>query len=158
MNDSTPITREGLEKLKAQLQELKYSDRPKVIKALEEARGHGDLSENAEYDAAKQKQGIIEARIKILEGKIASAQVIDPAAITDTKVVFGATVTLLNLDTDEEKTYKIVGEDEADLKTGRISILSPLARVLIGKTVGDVVEFQAPGGRREFEITKLQYK
>jgi len=158
MNASTPMTRPSFDQLKAELQRLKAVERPKVIRAIEEARGHGDLSENAEYDAAKQKQGILEARIAQLEHKIASAQVIDPASIRDDKIAFGATVTLLNLDTDDERTYMIVGEDEADLKTGKISILSPMARALIGKREKDVVEFDAPGGRRELEIIKLVYK
>ncbi len=158
MNASTPMTRASFEQLKVELQRLKAVERPKVIRAIEEARGHGDLSENAEYDAAKQKQGILEARIAQLEHKIASAQVIDPASIRDDKVAFGATVTVLNLDTDDERTYMIVGEDEADLKTGKISILSPMARALIGKREKDVVEFDAPGGRRELEIIKLVYK
>ena len=152
------MTKEGFEKLKAQLQQLKGVERHKVSKAIEEARGHGDLSENAEYDSAKQKQGIMEARIAQLEHKIASAQVIDPAAIQDDKITFGATVTVLNVDTDEERTYMIVGEDEADLKTGKISVLSPLARALIGKKEKDLVEFEAPGGRRELEIIKFVYR
>jgi len=158
MNVSTPMTKQSFEQLKVELQRLKGVERPKVVKAIEEARGHGDLSENAEYDAAKQKQGILEARIAQLEHKIASSQVIDPAAIQDTKITFGATVTVVNLDTEEKRTYMIVGEDEADLKTGKISILSPMARALIGKQVKDIVEFEAPGGRRELEILDLQYR
>jgi transcription elongation factor GreA len=152
------MTKRSFEQLKVELQRLKAVERPKVIKAIEEARGHGDLSENAEYDAAKQKQGILEARIAQLEHKIASAQVIDPSTIQETKITFGATVTVINLDTEEERTYMIVGEDEADLKAGKISILSPMARALIGKQVKDIVEFDAPGGRRELEIMDIQYR
>jgi len=158
MSESVPMTKGSYEKLKAQLQQMKTVERYKISKAIEEARGHGDLSENAEYDAAKDKQGILEARINILEDKLANAVVIDPATIDDDKVRFGATVTLVNVDTDEEKTYQIVGEDEADLKTNKISIKSPLARVLIGKGESDYVEFEAPGGRREFEIISVEYK
>lgn len=158
MTESTPMTTLGNRKLKELLHHLKAVERPKVVRAIEEARGHGDLSENAEYDAAKQKQGLLEAKIAQVENNIANAQVIDPASIQDDKVLFGATVTVLNLDNDEERTYQIVGEDEADLKEGKISIHSPIARVLISKVEGDFIEFEAPGGYRELEIVKIEYK
>jgi len=158
MSDSVPMTKSSHQKLKVRLQQMKTIERHKISKEIEVAREHGDLSENAEYDAAKNKQGIHEARISLLENKMANAVVIDPATLDDDKVRFGATVNLVNLDTDEEKTYQIVGEDEADLKNGQISIQSPLARVLIGKGEGDFVEFEAPGGIREFEILKIKYK
>lgn len=158
MTESAPMTKSSYQKLKVQLQKMKTVERYKISKAIEEAREHGDLSENAEYDAAKNKQGIHEARVNILENRLANAVVIDPATLVDDKVRFGATVTLVNLNTDEDKIYQIVGEDEADLKASKISIQSPLARVLIGKGGGDFVEFEAPGGLREFEIIKVEYK
>jgi len=158
MSDRYPVTPPGFEILKVQLHHFKTVERPAVILAIEEARGHGDLSENAEYDAAKQKQGIIEARIAELERKIAHSEIIDPAKIDEDRVVFGATVTVLDLDTETARTYQIVGDHEADLKTGRISIQSPMARVLIGRKVGDLIDFEAPGGDRELEITGLEYK
>ncbi|WP_164962084.1 transcription elongation factor GreA [Rubrivivax sp. JA1026] len=153
-----PLTRRGAEKLKEELQRLKTVERHAVIQAIAEARAQGDLSENAEYDAAKDKQGFIEGRIKELEGKLAAAQVIDPSALdAGGKVVFGATVDLADEDTGAEVTYQIVGDDEADLKEGRISISSPIARALIGKMAGDVAEVQAPGGVRHWEIVEVKY-
>ncbi|MBK1686021.1 transcription elongation factor GreA [Rubrivivax gelatinosus] len=153
-----PLTRRGAEKLKEELQRLKTVERHAVIQAIAEARAQGDLSENAEYDAAKDKQGFIEGRIKELEGKLAAAQVIDPSALdAGGKVVFGATVALADEDTGAEVSYQIVGDDEADLKEGRISISSPIARALIGKMAGDVAEVQAPGGVKHWEIVEVKY-
>jgi len=153
-----PITRRGAEKLKAELHKLKTVDRPAVINAIAEARAQGDLSENAEYDAAKDRQGFIEGRIQEVEGKLSAAQVIDPTAVAaDGKVVFGATVELEDEDSGHKVTYQIVGEDEADLKLGLINISSPIARALIGKEEGDVAEVQAPGGVRRYEVMAVKY-
>ena len=154
-----PITKNGAEKLKKELQQLKSVERPAVIQAIAEARAQGDLSENAEYDAAKDRQGFIEGRIKEVEGKLAAAQVIDPAGIdAGGKVVFGATVELEDQDSGATVTYQIVGEDEADLKLGLINISSPIARALIGKEEGDQAEVQAPGGVRHYEIVSVAYR
>ena len=154
-----PITKRGAEKLKEELHRLKTKDRPEVINAIAEARAQGDLSENAEYDAAKDRQGFIEGRIKEVEGKLAAAQVIDPASLdAGGKVVFGATVDLEEEDSGEQVTYQIVGEDEADIKTGKISVNSPIARALIGKYAGDVAQVQAPGGLREYEVLDVRYE
>ena len=148
-----PLTKRGAEKLKEELQRLKTKDRPAVIAAIAEARSHGDLSENAEYDAAKDRQGFIEGRIKEVEGKLAAAQIIDPSALdAGGKVVFGATVELEDEDSGDQVTYQIVGEDEADLKHGLINISSPIARALIGKEEGDTAEVQAPGGVKHYEV------
>ena len=153
-----PITKRGAEQLKAELQRLKSQDRPAVIAAIAEARSHGDLSENAEYDAAKDRQGFIEGRIKEVEGKLAAAQVIDPATLNaGGKVVVGATVELQDENSGEQVTYQIVGEDEADLKHGLINIGSPIARALIGKEEGDSAEVQAPGGIRHYEVIGVRY-
>jgi transcription elongation factor GreA len=153
-----PITVRGAEKLKAELHRLKTVDRPAVINAIAEARAQGDLSENAEYDAAKDRQGFIEGRIQEVEGKLSAAQIIDPSSVqADGKVVFGATVELEDEDSGEQVTYQIVGEDEADLKLGLINVSSPIARSLIGKEEGDVAEFQAPGGTRRFEVMAVKY-
>ena len=153
-----PITKRGAEKLKAELHRLKTLDRPQVIAAIAEARSHGDLSENAEYEAAKDRQGFIEGRIQEIEGKLAAAQVIDPATLdAGGKVVFGATVDLEEEDSGEAVTYQIVGEDEADLKQGLINISSPIARALIGKEEGDTAEVQAPGGVKHYEIIAVKY-
>ncbi|RMG34561.1 MAG: transcription elongation factor GreA [Gammaproteobacteria bacterium] len=155
----TPMTLAGAEKLRAELQELKSVKRPAVIQAIAEARAHGDLKENAEYHAAREQQGFIEGRIKEIEAKLSHAQIIDVASLdAGGKVVFGATVVLLDLNTDEEKTYQIVGEDEADLKHNKISVTSPIARALIGKEEGDEVTLQAPGGTHEFEILEVRYE
>jgi len=157
MNAKTPLTVKGAELLRAELHELKTVQRPSIINAIAEARSHGDLSENAEYAAAKERQSFIEGRIAELESKISNAQIIDPSTIdTDGRCVFGATVDL------EESggaavTYQIVGDDEADIKQGKISISSPIARALIGKYAGDVAEVQAPGGLREYEIIDVRY-
>lgn len=153
-----PITRRGAEILKAELHRLKTVDRPAVINAISDARAQGDLSENAEYEAAKDRQGFIEGRIQEVEGKLSAAQIIDPASLdAGGRVVFGATVKLEDEDTGEQVTYQIVGEDEADIKLGRINIGSPIARALIGKEEGDTAEFQAPGGLRRFEVVSVQY-
>jgi transcription elongation factor GreA len=153
-----PLTVTGAEKLRAELQHLKSVERPAVIAAIAEARAHGDLSENAEYDAAKERQSFIEGRIAELESKLANAQIIDPKLLdADGNVVFGATVDLEDLETGRRVTYQIVGDDEADLREGKISISSPIARALIGKFPGDVAEVQAPGGVREYEILDVRY-
>lgn len=153
-----PLTKRGAEKLKEELHRLKTVERHAVIQAIAEARAQGDLSENAEYDAAKDKQGFIEGRILELEGKLAAAQVIDPAALdAGGKVVFGATVDLEDEESGAKVTYQIVGDDEADLKLGLISISSPIARAMIGKSEGDTAEVQAPGGTKYWEIVKVRY-
>ena len=153
-----PITTRGAEMLKAELHRLKTVDRRTVIQAIAEARSHGDLSENAEYDAAKDRQAFIEGRIRELEGKLAAAQVIDPSRLdAHGKVVFGATVELEEEDSGEQVKYQIVGEDEADLKQGLINISSPIARALIGKEEGDTAEVQTPGGIKRYEIVAVHY-
>jgi transcription elongation factor GreA len=153
-----PVTVEGAEKLKAELHHLKTVERPKVIDAIAEARALGDLSENAEYEAAKHKQSFIEGRIAEIEHKLSLLQVIDPKEIdADGRCVFGATVTLESVASGEQVTYQIVGDDEADIKEGKISISSPIARALIGKFEGDTVEVDAPGGSREYEILEVRY-
>lgn len=153
-----PVTKRGAEKLKTELQHLKTVERPAIIQAIAEARAQGDLSENAEYDAAKDRQGFIEGRIAEIEGKLSAAQVIDPSELdAEGKVVFGATVELEDEDSGERVTYQIVGEDEADLKQGLINVSSPIARALIGKEEGDVAEVQAPGGVRHWEIVAVRY-
>lgn len=154
-----PLTVRGAERLRAEVKRLKSEDRPRVIKAIAEARAHGDLSENAEYHAAKEQQGFIEGRIKDLESKLADAEIIDVTRIpANGKVVFGATVLLADEDNGEESTYQIVGEDEADIKAGRISVNSPMARALIGKREGDVAVVKTPAGERQFEIVKVRYE
>jgi len=153
-----PLTVTGAEKLRAELHQLKSVERPAVINAIAEARSHGDLSENAEYDAAKERQGFVESRIADVEGKLSNAQIIDPALLdAEGRVVFGATVELDDIQAHQVITYQIVGDDEADLKQGKISISSPIARALIGKFGGDVVEVNAPGGTREYEILDVKY-
>lgn len=153
-----PITKRGAEKLKEELHRLKTVDRPWVINAIAEARAQGDLSENAEYDAAKDRQGFIEGRIAEIEGKLSAAQIIDPTALdAGGRVVFGATVDLEDEGSGNAVTYQIVGEDEADLKLGLINISSPIARAMIGKEEGDAVEVQAPGGIKRFEIVAVRY-
>jgi transcription elongation factor GreA len=154
-----PITRRGAEMLKAELHRLKTVERPAVIQAIAEARAQGDLSENADYDAAKERQGFIEGRIAEIESKLSSAQVIDPAEIdAGGRVVFGATVELEDEESGACVTYQIVGEDEADIKQGLINVSSPIARALIGKEEGDVAEVQAPGGVRRYEIVSVRYE
>lgn len=156
--NKTPLTVIGAEALRVELHRLKTVERPNVIAAIAEARSHGDLSENAEYDAAKERQGFVEGRIMEVEGKLSNAQIIDPKLLdADGRCVFGATVTLEDLDSGKALTYQIVGEDEADIKSGKISVSSPIARALIGKYVGDIAEVQAPGGVREFEVIEVAY-
>jgi transcription elongation factor GreA len=155
---SVPITKYGAELLKEELARLKTKDRPAVINAISEARAQGDLSENAEYDAAKERQSFIEGRIADLEGKLSAAQIIDPVLLdADGRIVFGSTVRLEDLESGDEVTYQIVGVDEADLKEKKVSITSPIARALIGKSAGDVVEVQAPAGIREYEVLEVRY-
>jgi transcription elongation factor GreA len=155
----TPLTIHGAELLKAELQHLKHVERPAVITAISEARAQGDLSENAEYDAAKEKQGFIEGRIAELESKLSTAQIIDPKTLErDGRVVFGTSVELIDLESDQKVIYQIVGDDEADLKLGKISISSPIARALIGKSVGDIAIVHAPSGSREVEILDVRYQ
>ena len=153
-----PITLRGAEALRIELRKLKSEDRPNVIKAIAEARAHGDLSENAEYHAAREQQGFIEGRIAEIEGKLGNAEIIDVTAMNAAgKVIFGATVDLEDEDTGAKLTYQIVGEDEADIKAHRISVGSPIARALVGKSPGDVVEVAAPGGRHSYEIVAVRY-
>ena len=154
-----PLTLNGAEKLREELHRLKTIDRPNVVAAIAEARSHGDLSENAEYDAAKERQGFIEGRIQDVEGKLGNAQIIDPKALdADGRVVFGATVDIEDQDSGDTVTYQIVGDDEADIKQGKVSYASPMARALIGKFAGDIAQVQAPGGLREFEILDVRYE
>jgi transcription elongation factor GreA len=152
-----PMTPSGLEKLNAELKHLREVERPANVRAIEEARAHGDLSENAEYKYAKEQQSLIAGRIEYLEDRISRAEVIDPLKLSGERVVFGAKVTMENLDTDEETCYRIVGEDEADLKAGTISITSPIARGLIRKEVGDEVTIRTPSGPRKFEIVDVEF-
>lgn len=155
---TVPITKRGVELLKEELHRLKTKDRPSVINAIAEARAQGDLSENAEYDAAKERQAFIEGRIAELEGKLSAAQVIDPALVdAEGRIVFAATVDLEDLESGQKVTYQIVGEDEADLKEQKVSVTSPIARALIGKYAGDVVEVNAPSGVREYEVLEVRY-
>lgn len=153
-----PMTAGGYESLVEEMKRLKSVDRPEVIRAIAEAREHGDLSENAEYHAARERQSFIEGRLGELEDKIARAEVIDVSKLSGDVVKFGATVTLADEDTDETASYQIVGEDEADIKSKRLSVTSPLARALIGKHEGDVVEIDAPAGKREYELMKVAYE
>ena len=155
--DKFPLTKEGFAALEQELKNLKGVERPNIIAAIAEARSHGDLSENAEYDAAKEKQAFIEGRIKEIEGKLSNAQIIDPKTINaDGRCVFGATVELED-ENGNSVIYQIVGEDEADIKNGKISVTSPVARALIGKYSGDTAQVQAPGGMREYEIVEIKY-
>lgn len=151
------MTAEGYQALDAELKRLKTEERPAVIQAISEARAHGDLSENAEYHAAKERQAFIETRVAEIEDKIARSQVIDVSKLSGKQVKFGATVNLVDEDSGEKSKYKIVGEDEADVKAGKVSITSPIARAMIGKEEGDVVEVMAPGGAKSFEIVKVKY-
>ncbi|GGE60047.1 transcription elongation factor GreA [Paenalcaligenes hominis] len=154
-----PLTAQGAERLKAEIHRLKTVERPDVINAIAEARAQGDLSENAEYDAARERQAFVEGRIRELEGTISNAQIIDPAALdVGDRVVFGATVTLEDLDSGNQVIYQIVGDVESDIRENRISVSSPVARALIGKSEGDVVEVQAPAGVREYEILSIEYR
>ncbi|MDR0564377.1 MAG: transcription elongation factor GreA [Azoarcus sp.] len=154
-----PLTIAGAQALRTELHRLKTVERPGVIAAIAEARSHGDLSENAEYDAAKDRQGFIEGRILEIEGKLGNAQIIDPSLLdADGRCVFGATVTLEDMDSGQNVTYQIVGDDEADIRQGKISVSSPVARALIGKYAGDVAEVRAPNGTREYEILDVRYE
>ncbi len=158
MSDRQPMTVAGKAKLEGELKFLLTSERPAVIKAIEEARGHGDISENADYDAAKDRQAMIEGRIADIQGKLANAEVVDIAQLQSSKIIFGATVDLQDLETDEKVQYQIVGEDESDVKHGKVSVFSPIARSLIGKTKGDIIEFKSPKGEREFEVLNFFFK
>jgi len=154
-----PLTVKGAERLRAELHQLKTVERPKVISAIAEARSHGDLSENAEYEAAKERQGFVEGRIKEIDSKLANAQIIDPKLLdADGRCVFGATLDLEDQDSGTQVCYQIVGEDEADIKAGKISVNSPIARALIGKFAGDIAQVQAPGGLREYEVLDVRYE
>ena len=156
--EKIPMTLRGKALLEAELKKLMHEERPAIIKAIEEARAHGDISENAEYDAAKERQGMIEGRIADIQGKLASAESIDPSTIKSDRVVFGAYVKIQDLGNDEESSYQIVGMDEADVKQGRISIMSPIARALIGKRAGDTVTVQSPKGDKDYEILGFEFK
>lgn len=153
-----PITAEGIARLEEELKHLKAVERPAIIRAIAEAREHGDLSENAEYHAARERQSFIEGRIMELEDKVSRAEVIDVSKLTGKQVKFGATVTVIDEDTEEKTAYQIVGEDEADIKHKRLAVTAPLARALIGKSVGDNVEVTTPGGSKSYEIAKVQFK
>jgi transcription elongation factor GreA len=155
--EKIPMTAEGYQALDAELKRLKTEERPAVIQAISEARAHGDLSENAEYHAAKERQAFIESRVAEIEDKIARSQVIDVSKLSGKQVKFGATVNLIDEDSGDKSKYKIVGEDEADVKAGKVSITSPIARALIGKEEGDVVEVMAPGGAKSYEIVKVKF-
>ncbi len=157
MTDRVPMTAEGYQRLETELKHLKAVERPAVIKAIAEARQHGDLSENAEYHAARERQSFIEGRLAELEDKIARAEVIDPKKLSGKTVKFGATVTVVDEDTEEKTTYQIVGEDEADVAKGLLAITAPISRALIGKTVGDTVEVRTPKGEKAYEIVKVKF-
>ena len=155
----TPLTSKGFDQLKEELHLLKTQERPAVIQLIAEARAHGDLSENAEYDAAKEKQSMLEGRIQDLENKISTAEIINPTELQrDGRVVFGVIVTFIDLNTDEQFKYQIVGEDEANIREGKISYVSPIARALIGKIEDDITEFDIPSGKREVQIIKVEYE
>ncbi len=154
-----PLTARGAEKLREELNRLKYEERPRIIEAIADAREHGDLKENAEYHAAREQQSFTEGRIKDIEAKLSNAQIIDVTSMPNNgRVIFGATVDLVDVDTEEELTYRIVGEDEADIKQGLLSVQSPFARALIGKDQGDIAAVEAPGGTRELEIVEVRYE
>ncbi len=154
--EKVPMTPQGAQKLREEVARLRV-ERPKIARDIETAREHGDISENAEYHAAKERQGMIEARIKDYEDKLSRAEIIDPSRFTGTRIRFGATVGLMNIDTEEEVTYRIVGAEEADLSQGTISISAPLARALIGKEIGDEIDITLPAGKRKYEITNVEY-
>lgn len=153
-----PMTLLGKKRLDEELKHLLQIERPQVIKAIEEARGHGDLSENADYDAAKERQGFIESRITDIQNKLAEAQVVDTSSLKSEKIIFGAHVELIDLEDDKTVKYQIVGEDEANVKEGKVSIFSPLCRAMIGKAVGDIVEFKTPKGEKEYEVVSFEFK
>jgi transcription elongation factor GreA len=156
--DRLPITIKGKAKLEEELKRLIHTERPSVIKAIEEARSHGDISENAEYEAAKERQSMIEGRIAEVQGQLAGAEVVDTSSIKSDRIVFGAHVQLVDLDNDEKVEYQIVGVDEADVKEGKISILSPLARALIGKNKGDLIQVKSPKAEKEYEVIKFYFE
>jgi len=156
--ERVPMTPQGYQKLQEELKRLKAEDRPRIIQAIEEARAHGDLSENAEYDAAKEAQGHLDHRIKEVEDRLARAQIIKPSELSGDKVVFGATVVLNDLSREKRLTYQLVGEDESDLARGRLSIGSPLGRALVGKTRGEVFQFSSPAGERELEVEEIRFE
>ncbi len=156
--EKIPMTLRGKGLLEAELKKLMMVERPAIIKAIEEARAHGDISENAEYDAAKERQGMIEGRIADIQGKLASSEAIDPSTIKSERVVFGAHVKIQDLENDEESQYQIVGGDEADVKQGRISVMSPIARAMIGKKKGDTITVQSPKGDKDYEILAFEFK
>jgi transcription elongation factor GreA len=158
MAEKIPMTKKGFVKLQDELERLRKVDRPRNIKDIEEARGHGDLSENAEYHAAKERQGFIEGRMQELQGKLAHSQVIDTSKLSNEKVVFGATVVLLDQDSEEEKKYTLVGTDEADLKEGKISVISPVGKALISHRVGDVVSIRVPAGTVDYEVLDISFE
>ena len=158
MSESYVVTRAGYERMRARLKQIKEFDRPQNVADIETALAHGDLRENAEYHAAKERQGFLDGEMRGIEDKMSRAQIFDPATLSGSKIVFGATVTLLNIETDEEVVYQIVGEDEADLKDGTISYKAPIAQAIIGREEGDEVEFKAPGGLKRFEIVEVEYK
>jgi len=158
MAEKIPMTKKGFVKLQEELERLRKVDRPQNIRDIEEARGHGDLSENAEYHAAKERQGFIEGRMQELQGKLAHSQVIDTSKFTNEKVVFGATVVLLDQDSEEEKKYMLVGTDEADLKEGKISVISPVGKALIGHRVGDIVSIRVPAGTVDYEVLDISFE
>ena len=158
MTDRQPMTTAGKAKLEGELKNLLQVDRPQVIKAIEEARGHGDLSENADYDAAKDRQAMIEGRIAAIQGQLSNAEVVDPSQLESSKIIFGATVELQDLELDEKVKYQIVGEDESDVKQGKISVFSPIARSLIGRKKGDIIEFKSPKGEKEFEVLNFYFR
>jgi len=155
--DRQPMTPQGKIKLERELHQLIHNERPSIIRAIEEARANGDLSENADYDAAKERQAFCEARINEIQSKIATAEVIDISRLKSDKVIFGATVVLQDTESEEEVTYQIVGEDESDVQSGKLSVFSPLARAMIGKKKGDVIEFKSPKGEKEYEVVKLSF-
>ena len=158
MSDRQPMTLAGKAKLETELKNLIHVERPSVIKAIEEARGHGDISENADYDAAKDRQALIEGRIAEIQAKLANAEVVDTSTLKSVTIIFGATVELQDLENDEKVKYTIVGEDESDVKSGKISVYSPIARSLIGKKKGDVIEFKSPKGEKEYEVLNFYFK
>lgn len=157
MEEKVPMTKSGYQNLTDELKRLKFEERPRIVAAIEEARGHGDLSENAEYHSAREQQSFIEGRIQELEGALSHAQVIDTQTLSGDKVLFGATVTLSDADTEKESTYQIVGQYEANLEKGLISLLSPMAKALIGKNLGDIIEVKTPSGEKSYEILSVKY-
>ncbi len=158
MTERQPMTLAGKAKLEAELKNLIQVERPAVIRAIEEARGHGDISENADYDAAKDRQALIEGRIAEIQAKLANAEVVDPSKLQSNTIIFGATVELQDLENDEKVKYQIVGEDESDVKMGKISVFSPIARSLIGKKKGDIIEFRSPKGEKEYEVLNFYFE